>query len=194
MQPQNDFGVEFNKTLLHILPAEIAFVSNAFMRRFTNNVSSIVIASKPFPHVLSAFERAVSSISIFFFKTFLFKNNHFITLFTLFIIISFTNQDTNLMYWSLIMFATFCLIPSGFVASIVQERVLNVKRLLKVSGVSELSYWTSNFIFDFVIFIVLILVATIIAAGAGGDNFSGDTIGALVSFKLIFYIFYNYYF
>lgn len=80
------------------------------------------------------------------------------------------------------MYATFCLIPAGFVASIVQERVLNIKRLLSVSGASRLSYWVSNFLWDWAMFLILIVVATIIVAGAGKDNFESDTIGALVSF------------
>lgn len=92
------------------------------------------------------------------------------------------------MYWSMIMFATFCLIPAGFVASIVQERMLNVKRLLSVSGASRLSYWTSNFLFDFTVFLLLIVVATIIVAIAGNDNFASDTVGALVSFLIFFNI------
>lgn len=85
------------------------------------------------------------------------------------------------MYWSLIILATFCLIPSGFVASIVQERVLNVKRLLSVSGASKSSYWASNFLFDWLMFLVLVIVAILVVAAAGKDNFDSNTIGVIVS-------------
>jgi ATP-binding cassette subfamily A (ABC1) protein 3 len=159
LQPVTAYGIEFNKTFLHIIPAEIAFVSNALMRRFSNNLRNIQVINKPFPHVLSALEEAASSI------------------------------NPDLMYWSLIMLATFCLIPAGFVASIVQERVLNVKRLLSVSGASRSSYWASNFIFDWLMFLVLVLVAIIVVAAAGGKNFESDTIGAVFLLMFLFSLF-----
>lgn len=85
------------------------------------------------------------------------------------------------------MMAAFCLIPAGFVATIVQERVLNVKRLLSVSGASKSSYWASNFIWDWGMFLILVVVATIVAAGSG-NNFQSDTLGAIVSFTVLFAI------
>jgi hypothetical protein len=79
------------------------------------------------------------------------------------------------------MLAVFCLIPAGFVASIVQERVLNVKRLLMVSGASRSSYWMANFLWDWGMFLVLVIIAILVVGAAGHNNFSGDTIGAVVS-------------
>lgn len=66
-------------------------------------------------------------------------------------------------------------------ASIVQERMLNVKRLLSVSGASKSSYWLSNFIFDYLIFFIIVLVAFIVAAAAGHKTFIDGALGPLVS-------------
>jgi hypothetical protein len=100
-----------------------------------------------------------------------------------------SDLNPDLSYWSLIMLATFCLIPAGFVASIVQERVLNVKRLLSVSGASRSSYWASNFLWDWGMFLVLVIIAIIVVGIAGKDNFDGETTGAVFLIFLLFSLF-----
>lgn len=150
---ETNYSIYFNDTLYHIVPAEINYMSDALSRRYSG--AGIQVTNKPFPHVLTAVQLAVSTLNV------------------------------NLLYWSLIMVAAFCLIPSGFVASIVQERVLNVKRLLSVSGASRISYWSSNFLWDWAMFLVLVIVATIVAA-ATGDNFDSETLGAIF---LVFFLY-----
>eukprot|EP00026_Physarum_polycephalum_P000423 Phypoly_transcript_00424.p1 GENE.Phypoly_transcript_00424~~Phypoly_transcript_00424.p1 ORF type:complete len:1603 (+),score=299.16 Phypoly_transcript_00424:284-4810(+) len=157
--PPTSYGIEFNDTLYHIVPAEIAFVDDALIRRFSGNRTFITVTAKPFPHVLDNVEKAISEI------------------------------NPDLLYWSLIMLAVFCLIPAGFVASIVQERVLNVKRLLSVSGASRSSYWASNFLWDWGMFLVLVIIGIIVVGTAGHKNFTSDEVGAVFVLFLLFSLF-----
>jgi hypothetical protein len=80
-----NYGVEYNSTLFHIVPAEVAFVDDALIRRFSDNLyphllsllflfflietlmghtTFITVTAKPFPHVLDQIEKAIDSISI----------------------------------------------------------------------------------------------------------------------------------
>ena len=58
-----------------------------------------------------------------------------------------TRNDTNLVFFFSIAFA---LIPANFITFIIRERETNTKHLQVISGISLISYWMSNFIFELV--------------------------------------------
>ena len=49
---------------------------------------------------------------------------------------------------------SFALIPANFIAAIVKERVNNSKHLMRISGVSLLSYWFVNYFFELIKYLV----------------------------------------
>ena len=53
---------------------------------------------------------------------------------------------------NLVFFLTiaFSLIPANFITIIIKEREMNTKHLQIISGISYISYWISNFIFELV--------------------------------------------
>lgn len=60
----SNYTLQFNNTLIHVVPAELAYLSNALVNRFTQGQVSIQASNKPFPHVLGAIELAVQNLSI----------------------------------------------------------------------------------------------------------------------------------
>ena len=50
--------------------------------------------------------------------------------------------------YSVILGIALSLIPSVLVSTMIKERELQLKHMQMISGVSLLSYWLSNFIFD----------------------------------------------
>lgn len=92
-----------------------------------------------------------------------------------------TLQDTNITSWSLTVLSAFILLSGGAAAAIVQERTSNVKRLLLLSGASKRSYWLSNFVWDWMMFLLIIIASTIVMAVAGRNVYDSEAIGAAVS-------------
>lgn len=144
-----EYKLEFNATILHGIPIHMNLLHDALIRRATNGTLTVSTVLAPFPLVLNNFLQSLQSVDIL-----------------------------NITYFTLIMFAAFSLIPAGFVASIVQEKVLNIKRLLLVSGATKGAYWVSNFIWDMFLFLLLIVVAIIIQGAGDSDTFDSETLGA----------------
>lgn len=143
------YGLEFNETILHGLPIHMNLLHDALLRRLTNGTAGMSVILAPFPLVRNNFLEALASVDIL-----------------------------NITYFTLIMFAAFSLIPAGFVASIVQEKVLNIKRLLLVSGATKGAYWVSNFMWDIFLFLLLIVAAIIVEGAGQPDTFDSETLGA----------------
>jgi ATP-binding cassette subfamily A (ABC1) protein 3 len=74
----------------------------------------------------------------------------------------------------------FTFVPSTFVSFIVKEREVRALQLQRASGMKYTVYWASNFIFDILSFVITALLAIIIFAIFGRDEYVGDgtTFGA----------------
>ncbi|CUG06066.1 ABC transporter, putative [Bodo saltans] len=69
----------------------------------------------------------------------------------------------------------FTFIPSTFVSWVVKERECKAKHLQFVSGVNYFTYWASNYVFDLISYLVTEILAIIVFAFFGRDEYVDST-------------------
>lgn len=64
-------------------------------------------------------------------------------------------------------------VVAGFVLAIIEERSSKFLHLQQVCGLDRLSYWLSNFTWDFISYVAISVVILVMYAIAQDENFSG---------------------
>lgn len=77
------------------------------------------------------------------------------------------------------MMSFFLAFPQG-------EKLTGVKHLQIMSGVSRPLYWLTNYIFDFIVYLIvtILVMVILIAFDSGGIFGNGPAIGKLIKLKL----------
>lgn len=89
-------------------------------------------------------------------------------------------SDVNGIFTAIVVAFGFSFIPASYAVFVVLERESKAKHLQLISGVNIVSYWTSNFIFDFVNFLIPATIGALIILAYGNPNFVGENFSAVV--------------
>ncbi|XP_023932994.1 uncharacterized protein LOC106170532 [Lingula anatina] len=88
---------------------------------------------------------------------------------------------------ALMILISFSFIPASFTLYLVLERVYHEKRLQFVYGVKSLTYWAATFVWDYLVYLVVVAVAAGILAAFQIDAFSANlNLAATVSLLIMF--------
>lgn len=104
---------------------------------------------------------------------------------------SITIQVILSIFASLLMLIPLCYLPSSFVTFIVRERVSKSKHLQLVSSVSPYVYWAATYIYDVMLFMLLILFS-FIALLSYGQNASEAFMGTAESTLALILLLFSY--
>lgn len=77
-------------------------------------------------------------------------------------------------------------VPSAYVVFVVKERELNSKHLQLISGVDIFAYWLSNYVFDFLSFLLTATIAVIIVLTTSGTDAFVDNPDVIIVNMLAF--------
>eukprot|EP00929_Paragymnodinium_shiwhaense_P115857 TRINITY_DN8500_c0_g1_i3.p1 TRINITY_DN8500_c0_g1~~TRINITY_DN8500_c0_g1_i3.p1 ORF type:complete len:2086 (-),score=492.32 TRINITY_DN8500_c0_g1_i3:221-6478(-) len=118
-------SIMFNTSSPHSLPTYFSVVSSAFKRAFSGPDSYIASSNHPMPRISAEALQKIISTAVNLFSTF-------------------------------VIIEAFSFIPAAVVAYVVREREShhNSKHQQLISGVGIISYWTSNLLWDFAVFLV----------------------------------------
>jgi ATP-binding cassette subfamily A (ABC1) protein 3 len=86
---------------------------------------------------------------------------------------------------AILIIVPFSFVPSTYTGFIVRERSSKAKLLQFVSGVGYFVYWASNFLFDFISFLITEVLAIIIFGLFGREEYIGDGKTVMTVFFLI---------
>jgi len=122
--------VWFNNQPYHTSPISLGLVHNAILRTVCGKNCSITVSNKPLPY------RAESRMMML--------------------------QAGNNLGFQLSFNIGFAMafVASFFIIVYIKERVTKSKHLQYVSGVSSVTYWTSAFVWDFLLFLLIALLTT----------------------------------
>lgn len=104
---------------------------------------------------------------------------------------SLTIQVILSIFASLLMLIPLCYLPSSFVTFVVRERVSMSKHLQLVSSISPYVYWTATYVYDVMLFVVLIL-CVFIALLSYGQDASQAFMGSVESSFALFFLLFSY--
>ncbi len=83
-------------------------------------------------------------------------------------------QNLNGAFAAIVIAISYSFIPASYAVYVVKERESNSKHLQLLSGVNPLAYWTQNFAFDFLCFLVPAFVGVFIIWIFNNPNLTGD--------------------
>jgi len=87
---------------------------------------------------------------------------------------------------AMFLIIAFSVVPATFITFIVMENHIKAKHVQLVSGVSQLAYWLSSFVFDFLSFMVPTILAWIIMAAFSVDGLIGSNFPATAAVFMMF--------
>jgi hypothetical protein len=80
----------------------------------------------------------------------------------------------------------FVFIPASYAVFVVREREVKAKHLQTISGVSQLAYWTSTYVWDLCNYIFPFVGSIIVVAAYNNSNFTGSNFGVTIMAFLLY--------
>ncbi|WKX91016.1 hypothetical protein Q1695_009675 [Nippostrongylus brasiliensis] len=100
----------------------------------------------------------------------------------------YDGKDKLVVFRMVILMFVFCVIPAGFTAFLVEDRVCDAFHLKLVSGLSRVVYWSTSFVFDMTIFTISAMAVLLIYVSFGVQEFCFNA-GAVFSFFFVFMLY-----